>query len=147
MAKAHSGDNELIIKRIQSFIEHLGLSVNAFEIASGLSTGVIKFAIRNNGTIGVDKLVAISTKYPELNLNWLATGSGSMIITDQTISGNAQINQGTIHAEAVHVTQHNGESLDRCRAEVEALKKENQMLERLLESKEELIRVMKSKRD
>lgn len=131
--------------RIKELITIKKMSQNGFAKKIDVSGPRLTQALGGKG-FGVDLLEKIVETFPDINGHWLLTGTGDPI-NSVTISGNAQINQGTIHAEAVHVTQHNGESLDRCRAEVEALKKENQMLERLLESKEEIIQMMKTTRE
>lgn len=62
--------------RILLFISHIGISKSTFERSCGLSNGYV-----NNlkGSIGANKLEGILTAFPELNRNWLLTGEGEML--------------------------------------------------------------------
>ena len=63
-------------ERIIAFIDAIGVSIRAFEMDCGLSNGII-----NNlkGSFSKSTLDKISAKYPELNINWLVVGEGSML--------------------------------------------------------------------
>lgn len=63
-------------QRLISFINYLGLSKNAFEVACGLST---RYVSNINSSISPEKIKMISLKYPELNTGWLLTGEGEML--------------------------------------------------------------------
>lgn len=63
-------------QRLMSFINYLGLSKNAFEVACGLST---RYVSNINSSISPEKIKMISLKYPELNTGWLLTGEGEML--------------------------------------------------------------------
>ena len=79
-------------QRLISFIEYLGLSKNAFEIACGLST---RYVSNISSSISPSKLKIISLKYPQLNAGWLLTGEGEMIKkTSPTINGDITITGG-----------------------------------------------------
>lgn len=67
--------------RLLEFLDgYLSLSVSAFE----------KECLITNGTIGsikvkgpsVENLLKIHNRYPELNIDWLITGRGAMLIKD-----------------------------------------------------------------
>ena len=65
--------------RLLEFIEgHLGISVRAFEKQCGLTNGTVG-AISIKGP-SVGNVSKISDSFPELNLNWLISGKGSMLI-------------------------------------------------------------------
>lgn len=68
--------------RLMQFIEYeLHISVREFEKNVNLPQGTIQRAI--NGTnIGIDKIVAISKMYPDLNMDWLISGEGAMYDTN-----------------------------------------------------------------
>lgn len=65
-------------ERIKKFIDTEGLSISAFEKSIYTSNGYINSISKN---IGIDKLNLIIEKYPNLNLEWLITGKGSMYKT------------------------------------------------------------------
>ena len=67
------------IHRIKEFIDFKSLSVRAFESSVGFSNGSFASQLKNNKTIGVDKVENILQTYPEINPEWLLTGNGEMI--------------------------------------------------------------------
>jgi len=71
-----------MIQRLKQFIEYKGFSIRSFEIECGVNNSTIKSAIRNNGSIGSDKLTKIVEKFPDLDANWLLSGKGTMIKGD-----------------------------------------------------------------
>lgn len=74
-------------ERIKIFAKAQEKSVRAFEIKSGLNIGYIN-AIRTS--IQPEKIQSIASNYPNLNIDWLLTGNGSMLKTD--ITNNNQLN-------------------------------------------------------
>lgn len=67
------------LQRIKQFIDLKGITVKTFEQKIGFSNGAFGSQLRNNKTIGVDKLENILFEYPELSAEWLLTGKGEMI--------------------------------------------------------------------
>lgn len=68
-----------MIDRIAEFVDSLHISVRAFEQQINASNGLIRKAITNNTDIQSKWLLAIAENYPQLDMNWLITGHGSMI--------------------------------------------------------------------
>ena len=66
-------------QRLLEFIGHLGISPRSFEEGCGLSQGIIK-SIKVKGP-SVDVLQKIAARYPDLNIHWLVTGEGQMLIS------------------------------------------------------------------
>lgn len=55
---------------------------NSFEAYCGLSNGYFNSASRNNkGSVRSDTIALILEKFPELNVHWLCTGEGEMIVS------------------------------------------------------------------
>lgn len=71
-------DNTLI--RIKKYIDAKGISMRAFEISVGFSNGAFSNQLKNNKTIGVDRIEHILNTYPDLNPMWLLTGEGEMTL-------------------------------------------------------------------
>lgn len=71
------------LKRIKQFIDYKGLNVRTFEISVGFSNGAFASQLKNERTIGVDKLENILNFYPELDANWVLTGRGRMLLETQ----------------------------------------------------------------
>lgn len=63
--------------RLSLFLKYLGVSQAKFAEKTGLSKG---FANNVGDSIRVEKLKMITNVYPELNINWLKTGEGEMLI-------------------------------------------------------------------
>ena len=69
------------LKRIKQYIDYKGITNQNFEKKIGFSNGAFASQLKNNRTIGVDKLENILIAFPELNPEWLLTGNGEMIKT------------------------------------------------------------------
>lgn len=67
-------------ERILTFISHLGVNVAEFERNCNLSNGSVSKMGDNTRRSTLEK---ISKIYPSLNLNWLLTGEGSMILGEE----------------------------------------------------------------
>lgn len=68
-----------IIDRLNEYIEHKGISLNAFDKSIEASNGYIGRQIKNKASVGGDVIEKISCIYTDLNLEWLITGHGSML--------------------------------------------------------------------
>lgn len=67
-------------KRLIEFLLYLGLGQNKFEEIVGLSRG---FVNKVGDSIREGNLKKISSCYPELNINWLKTGEGEMLVSSE----------------------------------------------------------------
>ena len=70
--------------RILYFLGEEKIPVRQFESAAGLSNGYMR-QLRN--TPSNDKLSAISAAYPQLNMDWVLTGNGEMLVEDMPQHG------------------------------------------------------------
>lgn len=73
--------------RLKMYINHLGISVLAFEKSIGASNGYVSSISKG---IGAKYFREITEKYPELDPNWLLTGEGSMLKAPK-LNGDAEI--------------------------------------------------------
>jgi len=71
------GENTL--SRIKQYIDYKGITVSSLEREAGMSNGSFASQLKNNKTIGVDKLENILKVFPEINAAWLLTGEGPML--------------------------------------------------------------------
>jgi hypothetical protein len=70
-------------QRIQEIIDYYGMSYNSFAISLGMLNGTsIKRIVDDNRNPQNQTLQKISQAYPEINMNWLNTGTGEMIKGD-----------------------------------------------------------------
>ena len=86
-------DNFGIIERIKKFIDYKAITVNKFEVNSGIARGYIA---KLKGSVGSDKLNGIMIAYPELNIDWLITGKGDMLKPSPLQNGRTDMNTSYI---------------------------------------------------
>lgn len=67
------------LNRIKDYLDYKDIKISAFEKSAGLSNGSFGGQLKKNRTIGIDKLENILRIYPDLNANWVLTGSGEML--------------------------------------------------------------------
>lgn len=67
---------ETVRDRLYKFIQYLDMSVRQFEIKWGVASGYVRNISKG---IGNEHLTNLCKQYPMLDLNWLYTGSGSML--------------------------------------------------------------------
>lgn len=70
---------ETVKDRLKHFIKTLGVSVNAFEKKWGTGQSYVNNISKG---IGNEHLTNLCNLHPELNLNWLFTGKGSMLLSE-----------------------------------------------------------------
>lgn len=75
----------MIVDRIKLYANYKGITINKFETSSGMSRGSLRYIKQS---IGSDKLVGIMEAFPELNIEWLISGKGDMIKTENANSLN-----------------------------------------------------------
>ena len=73
--------------RIKQFLDYKGISKNKFYVQTGLSVGFLD----SGNSLVVDKLKKIINTYPDLNLEWVVTGEGSMIKAPQTTASSTAL--------------------------------------------------------
>ena len=88
-------------ERILTFISHLEMNVAEFERNCNLSNGSVSKMGDNTRRSTLEK---ISKIYPSLNLNWLLTGEGSMILGEENAVQQKQ--EGLRHGRFIRVTTH-----------------------------------------
>lgn len=65
-------------ERVLAFIDYLGVSTSEFERLCGLSNGAVSKMGDNTRMATLDR---ISKTYPQINVNWLRTGEGNMLVS------------------------------------------------------------------
>lgn len=80
-------------ERILQFINYKGITIQAFELSTGLSNGAV--SKMGDGTRR-STLEKISNYYPELNTNWLLTGVGEMLLSNERVDKIITIQQNVI---------------------------------------------------
>lgn len=75
-------------ERLLHFIEYKGITVQLFEKTVGLSNASVSKMGNNTRRSTIDK---ISNSFPDLNTNWLLTGEGDMLNTENKVKSLSMI--------------------------------------------------------
>lgn len=87
-------------ERLFAFINVLGYSVREFERSIGVSNGTVRHL---NDTVTANVRQKVSAKFPQLNIDWLLTGSGDMLYRSNSIT-NVNVDMGdSIHHNSAAV--------------------------------------------
>lgn len=73
----------MILERLKEFMDHKGITIAAFERSIGMSNASFGKSLKNGKAIGTDKLENILSIYKDINPDWLLTGEGSMLRSDE----------------------------------------------------------------
>ena len=65
-------------------IKHLNLSARQFDLSISASNGYTLRMQKNNASVGSDVIERIVKLYPQVNLVWLITGKGDMLLEEQS---------------------------------------------------------------
>ena len=68
-----------MLSRLKEYIDSKGISIAAFERSIGMSNASFGKSLKNNGTIGANKLEIILSVYSDLDPIWLISGKGKML--------------------------------------------------------------------
>lgn len=71
---------EDIKSRLLAYLAHIKVGQTKFEESSGLSRGYIN---KLTDGVGVNKILKIHRMCPGLNLSWLITGEGDMLLSEK----------------------------------------------------------------
>ena len=72
-----------IVTRISEIIKHSRLNDRQFEIKIGKATGYINSLKKRNSFPSSEVILDIVKSFPEYSLNWIMTGKGSMLKTEE----------------------------------------------------------------
>lgn len=74
-------------ERLKQLIDYYGISTNLFSQKIGVSEGTIRKILTQNTTIRSDTLEKISQNFTEINMDWLITGRGEMLLENSQEGG------------------------------------------------------------
>ena len=66
-------------ERIKQIIDYKGISINKFSALVGTSNSYFNKILRDNNSIGSDKIEKILRVFPEISAKWLILGEGGML--------------------------------------------------------------------
>lgn len=73
------------IDRLILFQKHVSKEIggqNKFETYCGLSTGYLCNMSKQGSSITTDVILKVVGRFPDLNINWLMTGEGKMLLSE-----------------------------------------------------------------
>lgn len=56
---------------------------NKFEKYCGISTGCLNNAVKSKMITSMKTVIKVKEKFPDLNMNWIVTGEGEMLLTNE----------------------------------------------------------------
>lgn len=71
-------------KRLKQVIDYYNITPYKFSQQIGLSEGTIRKILSANTSIKSENLYKLSQTFTEINLDWLITGRGEMLFSEQT---------------------------------------------------------------
>lgn len=80
LAVTNKNQSEDIISRLRTFFESTGLPQGRIAMQCGLTAKMLHNILRGEGKIDLSVFLGLINGFSQLNLNWLLTGQGEMII-------------------------------------------------------------------
>ncbi|WP_288765081.1 hypothetical protein [uncultured Porphyromonas sp.] len=82
-------------ERLKDYIKSQSITIKDFERSLGMSNGYVNSISKG---LGDEYMTRLIEKYPTLNIPWLLTGEGDMLIGDTNVSGNHSlgVNNGSV---------------------------------------------------
>ena len=81
------------IERLAMYLQFRAITPHSFERKIHLSNGYFSKQIKNLGSVGSDILVKIYNSYPDLNMLWVLTGEGQMILDDREAQPDSKLGE------------------------------------------------------
>lgn len=131
--------------RLIEFLKFKSISQKAFAQSVGVSAGFVN-AIRVS--IQPKTLEKISNVYPDLNITWLLTGVGPMLLDGAPPAQVSSVNSAVaMHGNAINtITNESGGGESSVSQELKMAQQKIEALEKLLDEKERLIKVLLDKK-
>lgn len=115
-------------QRLIEFLKYKKIGQSKFEKRICAGNGFVNNIVKS---IGTEKLQSIKREFPELNTEWLLYGTGEMLNTRQTITGdhNTQI---AGHGNNINSSEDLSKALDEIAEHRKLLAKSQEQIDRLL---------------
>ena len=88
------------IERIAAYLHFKSISPHAFERNIHLSNGYYSKQLKNLGSVGSDILIKIHHHFPDLNILWVLTGAGQMLMEDANKVNSLQVDEFAFRYES-----------------------------------------------
>ncbi len=121
-------------ERLKKFIKSQGMTISGFEKIIGVSNGYVNSISKG---IGGEVLLSVLEKTPNLNVEWLLTGKGNMLRTQEKTSivntaTNGGSNVSIQGSENTRVGEQNSELLEIIKEQSKQLNEKDKQIEKLL---------------
>lgn len=135
---------ETVKDRLIQFIYSMNLTKSGFEKAVGLSNGYLN-QLRSSPSN--EKIEQISNSFPLLNKYWLLTGIGPMLLDSAPSAQVSSVNSAVaMHGNAINtITADSADTESTASQELKLAQQKIEALEKLLDEKERLIKVLLDK--
>lgn len=133
-----------ILSRIQEIAANEGITINAFERSIGASKGVLSRALKSGTDIQSKWLCTIVDNYPQYSPSWLLTGVGPMLLDVAPPAQVSSVNSAVAMHNTITNESAGGESS--VSQELKMAQQKIEALEKLLDEKERLIKVLLDKK-
>ena len=137
-----------ILSRIQEIAANEGITINAFERSIGASKGVLSRALKSGTDIQSKWLCTIVDNYPQYSPSWLLTGVGPMLLDVAPPAQVSSVNSAVaMHGNAINtITNESAGGDSSVSQELKMAQQKIEALEKLLNEKERLIKVLLDKK-
>ncbi|EKB60958.1 helix-turn-helix domain-containing protein [Bergeyella zoohelcum] len=131
--------------RIRQIIDYKGISINKFSLQIGVSNSYFNKILRDNNSVGSDKIEKILREYPEINPEWLILGSGEMFKNNNTITqtttgdNNISIGKGSIKGNNTINSNTGNETIKQLQKELEDCKNQLEGYKKMITEKDNQI--------
>jgi hypothetical protein len=88
------------IERIAVYLQFKTISPHAFERNIHLSNGYYSKQLKNLGSVGSDILIKIHQHFPDLNILWVLTGDGQMLMEEANKVNSLQVDEFAFRYES-----------------------------------------------
>lgn len=135
---------ETVKDRLIKFIYSMNLTKSGFEKTVGLSNGYLN-QLRSSPSN--EKIEQISNSFPQLNRYWLLTGVGPMLLDVASPAQVSSVNSAVaMHGNAINtITNESAGGESSVSQELKMAQQKIEALEKLLDEKERLIKVLLDK--
>lgn len=116
--------------RLHEYLSFRHISPYTFERTCGIANGYLKKQTKGKGSIGSRIVQQITDKYKDLNVTWLLTGNGPMLLSDYPLN------------EKVSAIAEKEEEYIKHEQTIKALREKILILENALADKEKIIRLL-----
>lgn len=129
------------LNRINQLIKHLGLTKNSLATTCGIAPSNMNKMLSGEQTITDKTLHKIVDAFPQINIEWLKTGEGEMIINNSSMqqidnSGNTMMANSSHHLNQVNNSEKLFEDF------ISGLKAQNALTERSMSQTDKALEMM-----